>query len=740
MIPSSSPAGAKRIARQRKRVRLALIATILLLAFLQRLSAAHQLPVDADEPVYTWAASHYAALMARGEWNQIPHYTYNAEHPVFVKLLYAVGLRAVGYEGRPGQPAEPVPGGFPFTWGDDRAELGDFLVDRHIAVLFGTLQVLVVALVNPLAGALLAIHTMTAKYTAEVYLEAVPSFAATLAILAYERARRRGEGQTGSWFWLSAGLLGVAAASKYIYAVVGLAAVPFIVWQQRRKPWNVLLYGLLALAVFLALNPILWPDPLGRLRDSILFHGEYTQSAAVARYDHPWWQPVNWMGGAATWHPGVFWFPFDFFTFLLGLVGLPFLFRQNKLYFAWFVVGWAFLFLWPTKWPQYTLIVTPVICLAVGAMGRAIADKYDLRLDRETWERIAYYLPDRTFWIAPPKWLLVAVVVLVALCGVGQVAFRFNRARQLRGWTTYTASEGQVAGDLINTLALDAGGRVWVGTRNGLTIYEGDRPTILRATDSPLPDNRVTALALDSDGRMWVGTETGVSMVEGEDWTTYTAAEMGLGEARVRALATDREGRTWVGTRTGAAMWDGAVWRTFSPAQAGLTSETVLALAVDDEGRAWMGTDRGLAVLDLSAGEPAWITYTAFASGLASNSARALQASSQRQMWVGTGGGGVCLLNQEEWICYRTANSNLPWNTVAALAMDSQGRVWVATQKPTQIGGAVAVFDGQRWRTYTPRNSGLVDGQVTAILEDRQGRFWFGTPGSGLSVFEPPDE
>jgi sugar lactone lactonase YvrE len=720
---------------RRDRIRLTIITVILLLALLQRLSAACQLPVDADESVYAWAASYYAGLMAHGEWSEIPRYTYNIEHPVFAKLLYAAGLWAVGHTGLPGQAEEPPHRGF-LEWGDDSASLGPYRVDRLLSVLFGTLQVLVLALVDPLSGLLLAIHTMTIKYTSEAYLEAVPAFAITFSLLAYERTRRQRQRHTDGWFWLSAGLLGVAAASKYTYAVVGLAMVPFIVWQQRRKPWNVLLYGFLALAVFFVLDPILWPDPVGRLWESIRFHSNYARSAEVIRYDRPWWQPLNWMSGAAAWHP-VFWFPFDLLIFLLSLVGLPFLFRQNKLYFAWFVVGWAFLFLWPTKWPQYTLIVVPAICLSVGALGREVVHRYDLRLDRETWERITYYLPDRTFWIAPSKKLLVGVAVLVGLYAVGYVGYRINRIRQRQGWTTYTVLENRLADDAITALALDHTGSVWIGTQRGLSVYghENDQPVFHNADGSDLADDHVVALTLDNDGRMWVGTETGVSVYDAGSWTNFAPEDMGLPETRVRALTADQHGQVWVGTLDGAALWNGVTWQAFSPMEAGLTSKAVLALAVDTEGLVWMGTDRGLATLDLSGEGLAWTTHAAFSSGLPSNSIKVLLADPQGGVWVGTDGGGLCRLG-DEWECYRTANSDLPWNTVVVLTFDAKGQIWAATETPTGVGGAVVSFSGELWREYTSRNSGLASDVVTAILQDREGCYWFGTQLDGVSVYE----
>ncbi|MGD1992083.1 MAG: two-component regulator propeller domain-containing protein, partial [Anaerolineae bacterium] len=660
------------------RLRVIVVTLIVLLALGQRLSAAYQLPVDADEPVYTWVASHYATLMAHGRWAEIPQYTYTDEHPAFAKLVYALGLRAVGYEGDLDRPAHPTTADFPFTWDTEQEQLGIYMVDRLIAVVFGTLQVLILSLANPLAGALLAIHTLTVKYTAEIYLEAVPAFAVTAAFLAYDRVRRQGDGHTGWRFWLSAGLLGVAAASKYPYAAVGLALVPFIVWQQRRRPWNILLYGLLALGVFFALNPLLWPDPVGRLVESLRFHGAYTRSADVVRWEHPWWKPVNWMRGAGIWHPGVFWFPFDLFTFLASLAGLPFLYRQNRLLLAWFLTGWAILLLWPTKWPQYTLIVTPAICLSVGALGRAVAQKYDLHLDKETWERISFYLPDQTFWIAPPKWLLITLAAMVVLYGVGYGAYHINRLRQTRGWSTYTI-EDNLADDRVNALASDGQGRVWIGTEQGLSVWEDGQITPA-AESSALPANqRVAALASDAQGRVWIGTEDGVAVFDEGSWRKVSAVEMGLPEARVRSLATGPQGETWVGTRYGAAVWNGDVWRTVLPSAAGLSSDVVLALAVDPAGAVWIGTEAGLAVLNRSGAEPTWTSYTAFGSSLPANGLRALKAAPGGEMWIGTDGGGLCRVADGEWTCYRTANSRMPWNTVMALMLDDRGRVWAAT-------------------------------------------------------------
>jgi len=104
------------------------------------------------------------------------------------------------------------------------AEFPQFYTARMVSVVLGSLLVLVIALANPLVGLLLAVHTYSIKYTAQVYLEALPFLLSALAVFAYLRSERKKKG----WLVLSGVLLGLTAGSKYVYALVGI--VIFLDW------------------------------------------------------------------------------------------------------------------------------------------------------------------------------------------------------------------------------------------------------------------------------------------------------------------------------------------------------------------------------------------------------------------------------------------------------------------------------------------------------------------------------
>ena len=372
-----------------RRVRWSVVAAVVLLAAGLRLWAVARLPVDFDEPTYFAAAAGYADALRAGETARLADVDTSPEHPGLVKLLYAVVLL--------GQPAPPDDIGAPLE--PLRGAAGPPL--RWASAVFGVLHVLLLALVSPAAGALLAVHSYTVKYTTQIYLEALPMFTATVCVLSYmaaEKSSRQGRQgskerqEDSSWrplrtllFWsISAVALGLTAAGKYIYAVAGLAVAADALWRlaEARRPRGLLVllgWGGLALLVFFAANPVLWPDPLGNLLDSLAFHTAYSQSAHVQQSGYPWYQPFVWLVAPlpVRWHPGIIVTPIDPLTAALGVVGLRPMWRardgRGRVVVLWWAIGLLFALLWPTKWPQYSLIMTAPLCLCAAAgLGRVV--------------------------------------------------------------------------------------------------------------------------------------------------------------------------------------------------------------------------------------------------------------------------------------------------------------------------------------------------------------------------------
>lgn len=363
------------------RILLILLAVVLALGL--RLRAVNMLPIDYDEDDYLRAGQQFAQAIQAGDWRAFTELNYRTEHPPLSKIAYGAAIT-------PLKPAPEIPD-LPTTAQPSRSlPQPHLLFARLTAALFGTLTVFALALVDPLAGILLAIHTWTIKYSSQVMLEALPSLTSLLCALAYVKSKRA----WNLWLALSGIALGLTAASKYMYCVVGIAILADWAIANKntlRAQW--LNYGLkvgawilLALIFFALADPYLWNDPVQRLRDSIAYHGGYAQSQAVQDAGFPVWQPFVWLFGAVPWHPGVFIFSFDLFITLFAFFGLRDLWKKYRVFALWLALMISFLLVWPTKWPQYILTITAPVSLA-AALGirAAIAEPLKRRwLNRRT--------------------------------------------------------------------------------------------------------------------------------------------------------------------------------------------------------------------------------------------------------------------------------------------------------------------------------------------------------------------
>ena len=381
-----------------------LVALVVITAMALRWRAVQQLPIDYDEDDYLRAGQQYATGLQNGDLGVFTRENYRTEHPPLTKIV--TGLVLWGLPAAPEIPDRDV-----------SAAPASSLPQPHLtaarsaSALENVLAVLLLALLDPLAGLFLAIHSFTIKYTSQVMLESLPVLTSLGMVLAYLRSRRK----PGGWLLLSAVLLGLTAASKVPYCLAGLAvAVDWLAaeWDALRAAgWKRLLplagWGALALLVFFAADPYLWPDPIGRLSQSLLYHGGYAQSAAVKSAGLPPWQPLVWLFMSVPWHPGVLVVGLDVFISFAALFGLRRLGSRWRVFLLWLVFGLGFLLVWPTKWPQYILMIVAPLCLA-GAEGFRALVVEPLRVRSKATEQPGGPYARRQVWL----WLLPGLIGL----------------------------------------------------------------------------------------------------------------------------------------------------------------------------------------------------------------------------------------------------------------------------------------------------------------------------------------
>jgi hypothetical protein len=455
----------------------------------------------------------------------------------------------------------------------------------------------------------------------------------------------------------------------------------------------------------------------------------------VEQIGYPWYQPFVWVAFSVPWHPEVFFYNgFDGLIFWLAMGGAWRRWRERPWVLVWIATSMIALLLWPTKWPQYALVVVPALCLAAAPTAAWL---YHWIAEQETywdWLREMVPRPPRAFWY-------IAIFFVVALTA-GYLTTRIETMREQRKWSHFNAANTPLPGNTVYDIAAASGGRLILGTSAGAAIWSPPQDAVgpdfwqvFMPANSGLPGNDVLAVAQDPSGAFWFGTNAGLARYAGGAWTTFRARDIGLQTDYVHALAAGDDGRLWVGTDAGAAVFDGQNWTAFPP-DSGLSDSLVLSIAVEPgSGEVWFGAGTGLSRLDAATGE--WTRYTSQNSPLGMGGVADVMVDTAGRVWAATLGGGVGLWDGQNWRAYNVSNAAIASNTVQEVFEDSTGTLWVGTSWPTEFGGALVSLDANGWKQYTPARSGFSGAETLAIAQDALGRIWIGTWSAGVDVYQP---
>ncbi|MCW5978910.1 MAG: response regulator [Bryobacteraceae bacterium] len=303
-------------------------------------------------------------------------------------------------------------------------------------------------------------------------------------------------------------------------------------------------------------------------------------------------------------------------------------------------------------------------------------------------------------------------------------------------------------------------GKLWVGTHNGASSFDGAR---FKAVRPEMVTGHVLALASDSEGNLWIGMRKRVVRLAGRQATAFSlpdASELllihagrrggiwiashertyehrdgklarlewpALAATEMQTALEDRRGGLWVVPSAGG-LWrfeqDGAKARQWARLGKKATGENepFTVLFEDQTGGLWAGTNEGR--LHHFREQP-FVTLGR-RDGLSNDYIYSVYEDNEGVLWVGTPTG----LNriQEGRVSVFTTRHGLPHEHVNAIGGAAEGGLWIGTS------GGVSRFEGGRVRrTYSVRD-GLSSDSVRTVLEDRRGNLWVGTHRSGLDV------
>lgn len=374
--------------------------------------------------------------------------------------------------------------------------------------------------------------------------------------------------------------------------------------------------------------------------------------------------------------------------------------------------------------------------------------------------------------------------LLLMLCGMLFTGIGF--ADEIDGMRfTHIGLEDGLSHSTIFGINQDKEGNLWFATYDGLNKYDGYNFTVYRhqyKNPKSIANDITRCVVIDDDNCIWIGTRDGLSLYNRrqnefsnfyykkrgqnvavmnivplqKDWLMIGTAEgillfdvkgghfmsdtLSTALHLLKPSALVRQGDcVYIGTESGVytySLQDGTLKKLVELP----TKARIHGILCQMFNRIWIATEgSGLYMYDIKAKKLKNYRYEDKASGLNSNYVRSLALDQENRLWVGTYSG--LNIYKEGKDCFSSMESSitqagtLSQNSVRCIFRDSQGGMWLGT-----YWGGLNYYHSlcNRFQQikHIPFYNSLSDNVVSCIVEDKKNNLWIGTSDGGLNFYD----
>jgi ligand-binding sensor domain-containing protein len=254
-------------------------------------------------------------------------------------------------------------------------------------------------------------------------------------------------------------------------------------------------------------------------------------------------------------------------------------------------------------------------------------------------------------------------------------------------------------------------------------------------TANGLPDNHVYSVLVDGD-RIWVGTENGLAVYENHAWKIYTTRD-GLAHRAVLSLALDeRTGDVWAGTMGGLSRISAGRIDSYTQLNSGLSNDVVYGVSVEGE-NVWVATAAGACKLDLHTGR--WTLYNERNTPMVEIWVYGVSATPTKTYFA-VWGSGVLEYTQAtgRWDKYED-----PDGETELVLFKDQGLIHEIVSSVSYVDNILwastyfgdSRYDGRYWHNFLTKDSGLPSNFTNQVKGVDANRAWFCTD-KGLAYYD----
>ena len=345
---------------------------------------------------------------------------------------------------------------------------------------------------------------------------------------------------------------------------------------------------------------------------------------------------------------------------------------------------------------------------------------------------------------------------------IGHVGSGFSifslKDKSVKNFQNETGNPTSLPGNDVFCIIKDANGNIWLGTNNGLALYNAANDNFITFRNNKNDKyatlcSRILSIRQLKDNRLWIASElNGIAILNLKQGMFLSPEELSieyiqegddsrsLSNASARCIFQDSFDNIWIGTWGGGINFISSkpplfTTLSYSPIpnnENSLNNKVASSLCMDRQGRVWIGTDGG--GINVFEGEKRIAIYKKESGDIPSNFILASLQDSKGNLWFGSYQGGISYYdsrNKRFRSISLMGQSNLDVRTIYE---DAQHNIWVG------YSGGIVVLNPLTMKIiqhYNTDNSELHSDFIRSIAQDEKGRFWIGTFGDGLGIYTP---
>lgn len=305
-----------------------------------------------------------------------------------------------------------------------------------------------------------------------------------------------------------------------------------------------------------------------------------------------------------------------------------------------------------------------------------------------------------------------------------------------------------ISSNTVTSIEIDKSGRLWIGTIDGLNLFNRRNYTFKRykhqgSSLNSLYDNHIKYIYHDKSNNLWIETYQGVLHkydYKKDSFIRYKHQKPSQHYYRYHSIYEDSQNKLWVGGRNlGPATFDRNshifYYYNTNPSNPRCKRDTDVACYFEDSNNNfWISATDGVYTLNRSTDEFKKILHT---------STYSIIEDRLGDLWFASGGGIFRKLNNTNiYINYTKDKNNsqsISNNHVYKAYEDKSGIIWFGTKN-----GLVKYnpykYKFKHIRHIPGKNEGLSGDRISSIIQSENGDIWIGTEQNGVNRFNFDNE